>query len=236
MPPNTVGAVLADVQATSPRSVADPIHIIVRYPMTGQGGDWNEDQGAMRISVHSRDPYYVAAHEAFHAVSQSPASEVEEGLVYGMTAIWTGRSRDWRYEQTSVASASHTYSPDGAHTTNILYRIYQKVGRETAFQFVLDVDKEHMPSSVAELVSAMQEVAEDLDILTAVNEVLIAVGEIESDSDDELDELRKLQAQAEAEGLSHTTMARLINSMTTQAFIQWLRDWLRDREDNEKEK
>ena len=73
----------------------------------------------------------------------------------------------------------------------------------------------------------MQRVAQRLGISTQVNEVIVEV--------EELEQLRKLQAQAEGEGLSHTEMARQINRMTRQQMIQWLRDWLRDYEDNDEE-
>ena len=228
IPLETVAAVLAEVGTTSPRDVANVIHIIVNHPFDDdRDGDWVEYYGTIRISNRTSDIYGVAAHETHHAVSRSPTyGEVEHPLVYGMTAIWTGRDRDWRYERPSVASTSRTYT-GGAKITNILYRIAQKVNsRNTVYEFVLNVDR-RMPWSVADLEEAMQEEARLRGISDEVNEVFVEV--------DELEELLKLQAQAEGEGLSHTTMARLINSMTNQQIIQWLRDWLRDREDNEQE-
>lgn len=228
-PLETVAAVLAEVGTTSPRDVANVIHIIVNHPFDDDiGGDWSEYYGTIRISNTASDPYEVAAHEAHHVVSHSPTyGEVEHPLVYGMTAIWTGRDSDWRYKQPSVTRTDRTYT-GGAKITNVIYRIAQKVNsRNTVYEFVLDVDL-RMPASVDDLEEAMQDVAKNLGISDEVNEVFVEV--------DELEELHKLQAQAEGEGLSHTTMARLINSMTNQQIIQWLRDWLRDREDNEKEK
>lgn len=143
-----------------------------------------------------------------------------------MTAIWTGRDSDWRYKQTSVAHTDRAYTGD-EKTTNILYRIAQKVNnRNTAYEFVLDVDLE-MPAGVDDLEEAMRDVAKELGISDKVNEVSVEI--------EELEELLKLQKQAEGKGLSHTTMARLINSMTNQQIIQWLREWLRESEDNGKE-
>ena len=85
-----------------------------------------------------------------------------------------------------------------------------------------------MPASVDDLEEAMQDVEENLGISDEVNEVFVEV--------DELEELHKLLAQAEKEGLTHATMARRIDNMTNQQIIQWLRDWLREREDDDKEK
>lgn len=228
-PLETVAAVLAEVGTTSPRDVANVIHNIVNHPFDDddKGGDWSEYYRTIRISDTSSDIYGVAAHEAHHAVSRSPTYGVaEHPLVYGMTAIWTGRDHDWRYEQTSVAHTDRAYTGD-EKTTNILYRVAQKVNnRNTAYEFVLDVDL-RTPASVDDLEEAMREVADNLGISDEVNEVFVEV--------DELEELLKLQKQAEREGLSHTAMARQTNSMTNQQIIQWLRDWLRDREDDDKE-
>ncbi len=125
-PLETVRSVLADVQAASPRSVTSSIQIIVNHTFKDKdkAGDWDEGYGAIRISKTASDPYEVAAHEAHHAVSRSPTyGEVEHPLVYGMTAIWTGRNSDWRYKKTSVAHTDRTYS-GGAEITNVLYRSY----------------------------------------------------------------------------------------------------------------
>ena len=228
-PLETVAAVLAEVGTTSPRDVANVIHIIVNHPFDDddKGGDWSEYYRTIRISDTSSDIYGVAAHEAHHVVSSSPTSGVaEHPLVYGMTAIWTGRDDDWRYEQTSVAHTDRAYTGD-EKATNILYRVAQKVNnRNTAYKFVLDVDLE-MPTGIDDLEEAMRDVAEELGISDEVNEVFVEV--------DELEELLKLQKQAEREGLSHTAMARQTNSMTNQQIIQWLREWLRDREDDDEE-
>ena len=94
-PPETVAAVLAEVGKTSPRDVERVIHIIVNHPFDDDAGDWSELYGTIRISNTASDIYGVAAHEAHHVVSRSPAyGEVEHALVYGMTAIWTGRDRE----------------------------------------------------------------------------------------------------------------------------------------------
>ena len=103
-PQATVDGVFAAVQAVSSRSIASPINIIVRYPGTGFSGDWNEETSTIRITAANTDPYYTAVHEAFHAVSQSPVGQIEHGLVYGMSAIHTGRAGDWHYEGASIAS------------------------------------------------------------------------------------------------------------------------------------
>ena len=227
---DTVAAVLAEVGRTSPRDVANVIHIIVNHPPFDHGGDgdWTERYGTIRIRKGSSDIYGTAAHEAHHVVSRSSTyGEVEHPLVYGMTAIWTGRDRDWRYKQTSVPHTDRTYT-GGAKITNVIYRIARKVNnRDTMYEFVLEVDLEK-PWSFDDLVEATQEVGGDLGILDKVNEVFTEV--------EELEELQRLRTQAERVGLSHTAIARRINSMTNQQLIQWLRDWLRDYEDNDKEK
>ena len=205
------------------------IHIIVNHPFDDdKAGDWTEVYRTIRISEDASDIYGTAAHEAHHVVSRSPThGEVEHPLVYGMTAIWTGRDADWRYKQTSVTGTDRTYT-GGSKITNVIYRIAQKVNnRDTMYEFVLEVDLER-PWSFDDLVEAMQEVGGDLGILDKVNEVSIEL--------EELEELQRLRAQAEGKGLSHTEIARRINSMTNQQMIQWLREWLRDYEDNDEEK
>lgn len=177
-PLETVSDVIADVQSVSKRYIKSPINIMVNYPkklMPGARGAWRERNGTIYIRSDVTDLREVAGHEAFHAVSQSPETSVEEGLVYAMNATWGGGN--WEYAGTSVTSTRRTYSGDGPHTTNILYRIAQKVSNAEAFQFVLEVDLRR-PSSIAGLVIAMQTVAKRLGISTQVNEVLVAVGAI----------------------------------------------------------
>lgn len=182
-PLETVSAVIADVKSVSYRHIKSPINIVVNFPkslLPGARGAWNESKGIIYIRSDVSDVAdlrEVAGHEAFHAVSQSPETSVEEGLVYAMNATWGGGN--WEYHGTSVTSTHRTYSGDGdgLHTTNMMYRVSLEVDAATAFQFVLDVDK-LAPSSVAGLVSAMQSVASDLVISTAVNRVLVAVGAI----------------------------------------------------------
>ena len=149
-PQEAVDGVFAKVQGESPRTIASPIHILVRYPETGWSGDWNEETSTIRITATNKTPVSTAVHEAFHAVSRTTDDQIEHGLVYGLAAIHTGNSRDWHYEGVSVASEEHTFTPNGPAVANIVYRIYRKVGKEEAFKFVLDVDLK-MPSTMDEL-------------------------------------------------------------------------------------
>ena len=83
-PMEKINDVLADVQATSPRSLPSHLHIIVNYPFANASGDWD---GYRTIRLSSTDVSSTAAHEAFHVASYSPEGDMEHGLVYAMTAI-----------------------------------------------------------------------------------------------------------------------------------------------------
>ena len=179
-PLETVKSVIADVQSVSYRDVTSPINFVVNFPkklLPGAKSAWQENTGTIYIRIDQTDLAGLSAHEAYHAVSQSPEGKVEHGLVYAMTAL---RGYDhWHYKGNSVTSTTSTFATDGRHTANMMYRIAQEVGADKAYQFVLKVDK-LAPSSIYGLVSAMQSVSYDVGIPIAVHQVLLAVDEIDS--------------------------------------------------------
>ncbi|WP_446830019.1 hypothetical protein [Candidatus Foliamicus sp.] len=178
-PLETVRDVIADVQSVSKRYITNPITIMVNYPkkLLNAEGAWDESSGTIYIRVDVTDLEGIAAHEAYHAASQSQDGPVEHGLVYAMTALRGWDS--WHNKGTSVTRTRRTYTSDGPHTTNMMYRVAQELGDyDAAFQFVLEVDKLG-PSSIYGLVTAMKSVSIDLKIPISVHKVLLAVGEID---------------------------------------------------------
>ena len=216
----TVNEVITDVQSVSKRYIKSPINIVVNFPkklMPGAEAAWQERTGTIYIRSDQTDFVGLSAHEAYHAVSQSPEGKVEHGLVYAMTAL---RGYDhWHYKGNSVTSTTSTYANDGRHTANMMYRIAQEVGADKAYQFVLEVDK-LAPSSIYGLVSAMQSVSNDVGISTQVNEVLVAVGEITaSDSDDQFtnaknnSHVQELYEAGARLGVTETDLDRILRAV-----------------------
>jgi len=160
----------------------------VGYPFANADGDWREDHSAIRLDrdlecdelesgeLKCDELEYTAAHEAFHAASQSPEQHnVEHGLVYAMTAIWTESSDDWHYKGTPVTDNDASYSLVGEVTANATYRVFQKVGKNKAFKFVLGVDLE-TPINIDKLAEAMMKVGKILEIENEVEDALKAAG------------------------------------------------------------
>lgn len=184
------------------------------------------DTQTRRVIIHATQD--VVAHEVMHALSTTPSGGVEHGLVSAAESLHTGYgwsygNKDFTIQPTSMSSDMH------AGVAHAMYRIYEKVGKDMAFKIVLETDLAQPSSGNAYMV--ISEVGGDLGVGTEVDEVLgvLGVGPLS-------EELKKLQAQAEAEGLSHTTIARLTQEMTIRQIIDWLIDWLRNREIDEAEK
>ena len=175
VPLETVKSILRDVQATSSRSISSPIHIVVGYHFGNADGDWNEYQRTIRLdgSLNGNELRYTAAHEAFHAASKTPEGSLEHGLVYAMTAIWTGTTNDWHYKGNSVRNNSARYTLVGEVAANVIYRVFQQVGKGTALQFVLDVDLEK-PANLNELAEDMETIGKRLGIGSQVASAIAA--------------------------------------------------------------
>ena len=165
-----------------------------------------------------------------HALTKTPAGGVEHGLVTAAESLHVGFG--WRYAGENFTTKPESMSSDmHAGVAHAIYSISKNedVGEDMAFKIVLGTDLRQPYSGNVYMV--ISEVAGNLGVGTNVDQVLdgLGVGPLSM-------ELKKLQAQAEAEGLSHTTIARLIQEMTTRQIIDWLIDWLRDREIDEAEK
>ena len=230
-PLETVRDVIADVQSVSKRRITSPITIMVNYPkkLLNAAGAWDEDDGTIFIRVDVTDLEMVAAHEAHHAASLSPEGKVEHGLVYAMMAL---RGYDsWNYIGHSVTSTNRTYTDDGRHTTNMMYRIAQEVGDEAAYEFVLEVDQ-GAPASMNSLVYEMRNVSWDLNMPITVHRVLLDVGEIDSAAyNDMLLNVVASHGVGTQEWVEDTRQqfeeAGIDEAEGWQLFILWLERWLR---------
>ena len=238
-----IDGVFRRVQGISPRSIQSPIQIIVRHSKMSGTGDWDETTGTIRISSGSTDIETTAVHEALHAASQSPAGEIEHGLVYGMTAAHRGGDySDWQYEGTSVASETTVFiSPEGARVANVIYRIHQNVGTDEAFKFGVLVDA-RMPATMADFERMAREVASEMRIGDTVAQILRDAGVTREENEtEELNEakekykklLQKAMAQltsaerAEIQG-QYSDAQKKIQAATTVAIAQSNWEWIRD--------
>ena len=181
VPYETVKDVISQVQGISSQHVTGlgntRIDIVVG-PVSGANGYWIEEERRIKVhdSLPGQDDYKrVAAHEIFHALSQSPERhDVEHGLVYAMTAIYMGGDDSyWKYEGVSVTDNDSTFDDViGRITTNLIYRVFEKVTRNEAFKFALKVDLER-PTDVDSLEEAMKTVAKAMNIENKVTAVLL---------------------------------------------------------------
>jgi len=181
VPYETAKNVISQVQGISSDHIAGMgnagIDIVVG-PISGAHGYWNEDERRIKVhdSLSGQDDYKrVAAHEVFHALSQSPEQhDVEHGLVYAMTAIYMGADDEqWEYEGVSITDKNSTFGGRvGQITTNAIYRVFEKIGKDKAFEFALRIDRRR-PSDLAALERAMKQVAEDMSIESKVTAVLL---------------------------------------------------------------
>lgn len=168
----------------------EQIDIVLRYPLGEALLGVVSPGGKILISSKIADDNEllkaVTAHEVFHKLSRTPNAPIQEGLASAMEALYVGGNHwghktRWAYDLTKDRKFQGTYTVDPT-VANAIYRVSQKVGEQSAFEFVMRVDGKGSKNT-KDFQENMKDVGADMGIGSEVAAVLADMGVTQTKTD-----------------------------------------------------